>query len=148
MTQEQYEVEALERFKKSVGYTDRFYRDPDNHNVLVGGYNHNFNEPISPVLAELILEKYDWPLTKNELKKIFSFEALNRLPYKKYLVLVELLFKIGFNKFKTLKDLIKAIEKGDCKEAANSLRNSLLFKQEVKNIDILINILESELSTI
>src|SRR4030042_2204367 len=99
MTPEQFEQEAIERTKQHEKYMPKLYRDPLNPNILTAGYGHNFNEPISPKLAEIILQ-YDWSVAKNELQKVFSIEAITRLPHKKHYALVELIFQLGYNRFK------------------------------------------------
>ncbi len=107
MTPEKFESEALLRVKLHEGYRVKLYRDPLDPDILTGGYGHNFNEPISPSLAEKIF-RHDWEVAKNELGKAVNLDALNRLPYHKYYLLVELMFQLGLQKFKGFK-------KNDCR---------------------------------
>jgi GH24 family phage-related lysozyme (muramidase) len=142
MTPENFESEALVRVKLHEGYRANLYRDPLDPDILTGGYGHNFNEPISPSLADKILS-HDWEVAKNELGKAVNPEALNRLPYHKYFVLAELMFQLGFAKFKGFKKMIAAIHKGNIKEAARELRDSLYYKQVTNRVEELAKILES-----
>lgn len=143
MTPEQFEQEALERVRQHEGYSAKLYPDPLDPTIITGGYGHNFNEPISPKLADLILTKHDWPIAKNELQKILTMEALNRIPHKKHFALVELMFQLGYARFKGFIKMIQAIEKGDCKEAARELRDSDYYKQVKNRAETLARILES-----
>ena len=142
MTPEDFESEALLRVKNHEGYRANLYRDPLDPTILTGGYGHNFNEPISPILADKIL-MHDWEVAKNELGKAVNLDALNRLPYHKYYVLVELMFQLGFAKFKGFKKMIAAIHKGNMKEAARELRDSRYYGQVTARAEELAKILES-----
>lgn len=143
MTSQQFEQEAIKRVKKHEGFRDYLYPDPRNPDIVTGGYGHNFSEPISQVLADKIFE-YDWNVAKDELKKVFTWDALNRLPDYKYFVLVEMMFQLGSSTFKEFKKMIEAIQKGDCKEAARQMRDSLWYQQCQQRVDTLAQILESE----
>lgn len=140
-TIEDFENEAIVRVKQHEGYRPELYRDPLNHTILTSGYGHNFNEPISLKLAGVILE-YDWDIAKNEVKKIFTYEAINRLSYKKYFVLVELMFQLGFKRFSGFTNMIVAIEKGNTKLAAQEIRDSEYYKQVTSRAETLAKILE------
>lgn len=141
MTEQQYEQEAIERIKRHEGYKAQLYRDPLNYNIITGGYGHNFQELMTPKLAELILQ-YDIEIAKESLKQIFKYEALNRLPYHKYYVLVELAFQLGSTKLSKFKNMIAAINKGFCREAAEHLRDSNYYKQVPARAEELAKILE------
>lgn len=143
MKPEQFESIALERVKQHEGFSATLYQDPLNPSIKTGGYGHNFNEPISPALAEKILQ-HDWEVAKIELSKAIPFNALNRLPYQKYYALVEMMFQLGLAKFKGFKKMIAAVEKGDMKEAAKELRDSLYYKQVTSRVEMLVGILENE----
>lgn len=141
MTEQQYDQEAIERIKRHEGYKAQLYRDPLNYNIITGGYGHNFQELMSPKLAELILQ-YDVEIAKDSLKQIFKYEALNRLSYRKYWVLVELAFQLGITKFSKFVNFIAAINKGFCREAAEHLRDSKYYKQVPTRVEELAEILE------
>ena len=141
MLPDQFESEALTRVKLHEGFNATLYPDPLNPGILTGGYGHNFHEPISPALAEKIL-LHDWDVAKTELGKAVNWEALNRLPYHKYFVLVEIMFQLGLTKFKSFKKMIAAIERGDMKEAAKELRDSKYYRQVPDRAEKLAKILE------
>ncbi len=143
MKPDQFEQQALERVKQHEGYRANLYRDPIKPDIITGGYGHNFNEPISPALAEKILS-YDWDIAKNELAKVFEFESINRLPYHKYFVLVELMFQLGLSRFKGFAKMVEAIKRGDVKAAAKELRDSEYYRQVKGRAETLAGILEKD----
>lgn len=147
MLPDEFEKQAIERVKLHEGYRAELYRDPLYPEIITGGYGHNFSEPTSPALAEKIL-LHDWEVAKVELGKAVDTAALNRLPYHKQFVLVELMFQLGLPKFKGIaphkgfKRMIAAINKGNMREAAKELRDSLYYHQVPGRAEELAKILE------
>ena len=141
MLPEDFEKQAIERVKKHEGYRETLYHDPINPNIITGGYGHNFSEPISPSLAEKIL-LHDWEVAKVELSKAIDTAALNRLPYHRQYVLVELMFQVGLIEFKGFKCMIAAVNKGNVRDAAKELRDSLYYRQVTARAEELAKIFE------
>ena len=76
MLSDGFENQAIERVKLHEGYRAKLYRDPLHPEIITGGYGHNFNEPISPALAELIF-RHDWEVAKIELGKAIDTAAVS-----------------------------------------------------------------------
>ncbi len=142
MTKQDFENQAIERIKQHEGFRGELYLDQNNQ--ITGGYGHNFSCIMPRKLAELILQ-YDFEIARHELDQCISLPALTRLPYAKYYVLVEMMFQLGAPRFQTFVKMIDAIEKGDCKEAAKEMRDSVWWREQTQNrAEALARIMESE----
>lgn len=60
---------------------------------------------------------------------VYTFKNFTRFPEKQQHALIDLMFNIGYNRFKGFKKMITAINKLDWKTAANEMKDSKWFKQ-------------------
>lgn len=111
--------------KKHEGLRLKPYRDTEGY--LTIGYGHNLHEGISREQAELLL-KSDLAQAVADLKEIFR-ERWAQFPKEIQVALIDMMFNLGKSKFLGFKKMIKALEEGDYRRAAEEMRDSLWCRQ-------------------
>lgn len=123
------------------GFSASVYKCPAGYDTI--GYGRNIEANPLSVEEKKLLEDGKVPESvamrwlKEELSR--NYDSLNRnfkffqaLPLKKQGALVDMVYNLGFTKFKTFKNTLKEIEFRDYEKAAERLEASLWYKQ-VKN---------------
>lgn len=123
------------------GFSPKVYKCPAGYDTI--GYGRNIEtNPLSAEEKKLledgkVPESVAMRWLKEELGR--TYDSLNRnfkffkaLPLKKQAALVDMVYNLGFPKFKTFKNTLKEIELRDYEKAAQRLEASRWYKQ-VKN---------------
>ncbi len=98
----------------------------DSVGKLTIGFGHNLDDlGISRLSAEFILEE-DIATAKEWLEEIFDVDSL---PSKVQVVMLDMMFNLGYNRFKGFKKMIAAVKAGDYKLAAEEAKDSKWCKQ-------------------
>ena len=116
---------AKELIRKHEGIKLHLYTD--GVGKLTIGFGHNIEENgISMKVAEAILQE-DIDIAVNGLKTIFdNFEDL---PHLVKIVMIDMMFNLGYNRFSKFKKMIAAIKAEDWKKAAEEAKDSKWCKQ-------------------
>ncbi len=123
------------------GFRASVYKCPAGYDTI--GYGRNIeSNPLSVEENKLLKDgKVSKSVAMRWLKEELSrsYDSLHRnfkffksLPLKKQGALVDMVYNLGFSKFKTFKNTLKEIELRDYEKAAQRLEASLWYKQ-VKN---------------
>lgn len=108
---------------------------------LTIGYGRNLDDVgISKREAELLLAD-DIGECFSSLLRIFDHTLFSTLTYNRQMVLVDLIFNLGANKFLKFKKMIQAIKDKDFNKVADEIKNSRYYGQvptrAKRNIDLM-----------
>ena len=162
-------LSLLKQLKQEEGFASKLYADTVG--ALTIGFGHNIggrplsiaeqkrlfpgsNYPLSIPSIVLILRskgiskedatyllEQDILIAEKDCKDLFS--KWNDIPSDKKLPLIDMAFNLGKPKLSKFVKMRKAVEKGDWKEAAKQVRNSLSYLQLPKRYERLAKELES-----
>lgn len=120
---------GIQLTKGFKGFRDKVYLC--SNNKLTTGWGHHLAlNSYFPKSASQILFKQDYQTAELEYESLnFSLDPVRRI------IIVDLIFNMGFSSFLSFTRMIKALRRRDFKKASNELKNSKYFKVDHKSKD-------------
>ncbi len=112
---------------KHEGWRNKPYRCPAGKLTIGVGRNLE-DRGLSDDEIEHLLEN-DIKIAVEDLKKIFGEKLWDELSNARKAVLIDMMFNLGYHRFKTFKRMIAAIKRKDFKTAAQEMKNSRWYHQ-------------------
>ena len=119
-----YYKHSINIIKRHEGFSSKEYKDIYGNPTI--GYGRNLNNGITIPEAELMLLN-DINNSIKDLKSIFN--NFDELPDNIKIVLIDMMYNLGINRFKTFKKMIKAINDNNWLDMIYEMKDSKWCKQ-------------------
>ena len=134
-TKQNFVSDLVEDMIRHEGYVNAIYSDSLGYKTLGIGHlvlsydDEHFKEVGMPVSNWRVADYFFKDLSNkfNDCKRLYP--DIETYPEEVQLILINMMFNLGYNKLSKFKKMKAAIERNDWKQAAEEMKDSLWFKQ-------------------